>query len=149
MTAIFFVNRRNLNLRRLIQRLNFFLIQHPVFYVRDQGSDILQIALRRINLLRFLIDCGQNRRNPFLIREKRKSSPCRFPSIILNHPGADSINGTKLQAVCQILPKPTCKTLRHIFCRRHRVRYCQNFLRSNPPAKDHIAQACNQYRRFS
>ena len=128
--------------------LDFFFIQHPVFYVSNQCPDIFQITFCWVYPLRLLINARQHGSNAFFIREKLKRHPARLPAIVLNHPGTDTINGPKFQSFCHLLSEFYRKPICHILRCRHRVGDCQNFSRIHSFTIDHVTQPCHQHCRF-
>ena len=148
LSAVLFVDRCQMNLRFFFQLLDFFFIQHPVFYVSNQCPDIFQITFCWVYPLRLLINARQHGRNPLFIREQLKCRPARLPAIVLNHPGTDAVDGSKFQTFCHLLSEFCRKPICHILRCRHRVGNCQNFARVHSFTIDHVTQPRHQHCRF-
>ncbi len=149
LSAVLFIDVRQMDLHFFLQLLNFLLVQHPVFYVGNQRPNIFQIPFCRIDPLRLLVNIRQHGRNPLFIREKLKCRPACLPAIVLNHPGADAVNGPKFQPLRHLLSEFRRKPVRHVLRRRHRIGDSQDVTRIYPFAVNHISQPRHQHRRLA
>ena len=128
------------------QLADLLLRQHLVFDVRDQRPHIPKVCLRRPGLLHLLINLGQNTGRPLLIRHQLKGFLSQHPAVIADDPGADPVDGSKLQPQSQFLAKKARKPAGHVARSGNRISHGQNILRLDPAVRDHVAQPQHQHR---
>ena len=128
------------------QLADLLLRQHLVFDVRDQRPHIPKVRLRRPGLLHLLINLGQNTGRPLLIRHQLKGFLSQHPAVVADDPGADPVDGPKLQPRSQFLAKKARKPAGHVARSGNRISHGQNILRLNSTVRDHVAQPQHQHR---
>ena len=139
--AVFPVHLRDGKACLLVQLPDLFLIEHHVLNVSNQGTDIFQIALRRVLPLHTAVNFRQYFRRDLLVSCQLKGRfSCAF-SIILQDSRADAVDCPKLEPPRQILSEICCAASGHIAGRRDRVGDSQNVFRRDSPAIDHIAES--------
>ena len=143
------IDPEKLDLHVLFERPDLLLTQHTVLDEGDEGADILQVALGRIAVLDPLVDAGEHRSDALLIGEQRKCGPTALPAAVLDHAGADAVDGAELEPLRHLRSETACEARRHVLRRRHRIGHRQDPLRCDSLTENHVAEPRHEHGRFT
>ena len=142
------IDPEKLDLRVLFERPDLLLAQHTVLDEGDEGTDILQVTLGRIAVLDPLVDAGEHRRDALFIGEERKRRATALPAAVLDHAGADAVDGAELEAPGHLRPETVCEALRHVLRRGDGIGHRQDPFRRDALTENHITEPRHEHSRL-